>query len=113
MKPCKEKGGEGTEEHLNLMIMDSQSIGNIIQNFYEKSGKISMLLEQHVVELWTEIVGEFIAKQTTKVSVKQGVIYVTIPNAALRFEVLNSRSQIISKINERIGQNIIKGIIVR
>jgi len=92
--------------------MDTQVIGNFIQQFFAKNGKISLFLEQQAVELWPQIVGEFIAKQTTKISAKQGVLYVTIPNAALRFEVLNSRSQIINKMNQVIGGEVIKGLII-
>jgi len=93
--------------------MQVQPIGNFIQHFFAKNGKISLFLEQQAVELWPQAVGEFIAKQTTKISVKQGILYVIIPNAALRFEVLNSRSQIISKINETIGGEVIKGLIIK
>jgi len=93
--------------------MNTQTVGNYIEHFFAKNGKISLLLEQQAVELWAQTVGEFIAKQTTKISAKQGVLYVTIPNAALRFEVLNSRSQIIIKINQQLGCDLIKGIIVK
>jgi len=90
-----------------------QTVGNYIQEFFAKNGKISLLLEQQAAELWAETVGEFIAKQTQKVVVKQGVLMVTIPNAALKFEIINRRSQIISKINEKLGCEVIKGIIVK
>ena len=94
-------------------MMNNMIVGEAIQEFLVKNGKISLFLEQQAVELWGQIVGEFIANQTTKISVKQGVLYVTIPNAALRFEVLGSRSQIVSKINERLGGDVVKGVIVR
>jgi predicted nucleic acid-binding Zn ribbon protein len=93
--------------------MNDQTIGNCIQQFFEQKGKISMFLEKKAIELWAEIVGEFIAKQTTKVSTKKGVLYVDIPNAALRFEIINSRTQIMDKINEKLGGDVIKGIIVK
>jgi predicted nucleic acid-binding Zn ribbon protein len=93
--------------------MGNISIGNVIQDFFAKNGKISILLEQQAVEQWRQIVGEFIANQTTKITAKQGILYVTIPNAALRFEVMGSRSQIISKINETLGGEVIKGIIIK
>jgi len=92
---------------------NNQSIGNFIQHFFAKNGKISLFLERQAVELWPQTVGEFVAKQTTKITAKQGILYVTIPNAALRFEVLNSRTQIISKINETLGGEVIKGIIIK
>jgi predicted nucleic acid-binding Zn ribbon protein len=93
--------------------MTNQPVGNFIQEFFAKNGKISIFLEQQAVELWPQIVGEFIAKQTTKISAKQGVLYVAIPNAALRFEVMSRRSQIASKINETLGYEVIKGIIIK
>jgi predicted nucleic acid-binding Zn ribbon protein len=93
--------------------MDTQPVGNFIQHFFAKNGKISLFLEQQAVELWAEAVGEFIAKHTQKITSKQSVLYVTINNAALRFEVLNSRSQIVSKINQALGGEVIKGIIIK
>jgi predicted nucleic acid-binding Zn ribbon protein len=93
--------------------MNNVIVGDLVQEFLVKNGKFSLFLEQRAVELWGQIVGEFIAKQTTKISVKQGVLYVTIPNAALRFEVLGCRSQIVNKINEKLGGEVVKGVIVR
>jgi len=93
--------------------MNTFPVGDFIQNFFQKNGKISLFFEQQAVALWAEISGEYIAKQTTKITAKNGVLYVTIPNAALRFEVMNCRSQIIAKINETIGGEIIKGLVVK
>jgi len=93
--------------------MNNQSIGNIIQQFLIRNGKYSLFLEQQAVELWQQTVGDFIAQQTTKITSKQGVLYVTIPNAALRFEILNNRSSIITKINETLGAEVIKGLIIK
>ena len=93
--------------------MDDKIVGAMIHEFLIKNGKISLFLEQQAIDMWGEIVGEFIAKQTTKISVKQGVLCVTIPNAALRFEVLGCRSQIVNKINKKLGGEVIKGIIVK
>jgi predicted nucleic acid-binding Zn ribbon protein len=92
--------------------MNNQTIGNFIQQFFAKNGKISQFLEQQAVELWPETVGEFIAAQTKKISIKQGVLYVTIPIAALRFELMGSRSQIMNKLNQKLGAEVVKGIII-
>ncbi|MCL1850555.1 MAG: DUF721 domain-containing protein [Bacteroidetes bacterium] len=93
--------------------MNNVGIGGVIQEFFAKNGKISIFLEQQAVALWPQTVGEFVAQQTTKISAKQGILYVTIPNAALRFEVMSSRSQIVFKINEALGGEVIKGIIIK
>jgi hypothetical protein len=93
--------------------MNTQPVGNFIQQFFESNGKISLFLEQKAVEMWSLAVGEFVARETKKITAKQGVLYVTIPNAALRFEVINSRSQIVAKINEALGGEVIKGIIIK
>ena len=93
--------------------MNNETIGACIQHFFAQNGKISLFLEQQAVHLWSQTVGEYIAKQTTKVTAKQGILYVTIPNAALRFELMGNRSQIMAKLNEMIGAEAIKGIIIR
>ena len=93
--------------------MNTQFVGNFIQLFFAKNGKTSLFLEQQAVELWSQAVGEFIAKQTTKIIAKQGVLYVTIPNAALRFELMGTRNQIISNINQKLGGEVIKGIVIK
>jgi hypothetical protein len=93
--------------------MNNQTIGSYIQQFLTQKGKISLFLEQQAVELWAETVGSFVSKQTTNVNVYRGILYATIPNAALRFEIMSSRNQIIAKINEKLGGEVIKGIIVK
>jgi predicted nucleic acid-binding Zn ribbon protein len=93
-------------------MTNNQTIGNFIQHFFARNGKISLFLEQQAVDLWEEVVGEFVAKHTKKVVAKQSVLFVTIPNASLRFEIMNSRNQIISKINEYLGCEVIKEIII-
>jgi len=93
--------------------MNTQPIGNCIKLFFAKNNKMPIFLEQQAVDLWPQIVGEFVSKQTTKITAKQGVLYVTIPNAALRFELMGNRSQIVANINQKIGGKVIKGIIVK
>lgn len=93
--------------------MNENAISSLITNFLIKNNKSNLFLEQQAVTLWNQIVGEFIAKQTTKISVKNGVIYAIIPLAALRFEVMNCRSQIILKMNQHLGAEVIKNIIIK
>jgi predicted nucleic acid-binding Zn ribbon protein len=93
--------------------MPSHPISNVIQDFLTKNGKISLFLEQQAIELWEQAVGEYVAGQTQKITAKQGVLYVSISNAALRFELLNSRSQIINRINEALGGEVVKGVILK
>jgi len=95
-----------------MKTMNTQHVGNFIQHYFAQNGKISLFFEQQAVALWAETVGEYIAKQTKNITAKRGLLYVTIPNAALRFEVLGSRSQIVAKINQTLGGEVIKGIIV-
>jgi len=94
-------------------MTNDQTIGAFIQHFYEKNGKTSLFFEQRAVEIWEEAVGEFIAKQTVKISAAKGILYVTISNSALRFELLGNRTQIIAKINQELGCEAIKGIIIK
>lgn len=60
---------------------------------------------------WPEYVGEMCAKQTECVSVKNGLLKVKVPNAALRFELAGRKSMIIERINADYAIPVIKDII--
>lgn len=91
--------------------MEEQSVGDIIRQFIKNSGKEKLFLERKAVALWPELMGEYIAQNTGKVNVSQGVMYVQVLNAALRFELTNSRTMILNKINGQLGQEVITNVV--
>ena len=91
----------------------AQSIGEIFNEFLRQERLDTQFNEQKALSLWPEIVGPGINRYTVSRTVKGGVMTVTISSAALRNELMLSRTAIITRINEALGGEVIKNIIFR
>ena len=98
---------------LLFLSMSQYNINELIQSFLSKNNKTTLFKERTVVEIWHQVMGDFIAKQTRSVSMKNGILYVSLTNASLRFELMGMRSALIDKLNEEVGFPVVKDIIVR
>ncbi|HPE40467.1 MAG TPA: DUF721 domain-containing protein [Bacteroidales bacterium] len=93
--------------------MSTLLIGDIVKQFLEKYGKNELFLEKRAVESWEKVVGPLIAKYTKKVNSKNGILTIKVLNGALRFELMGMKSEIIRKLNQEVGQDVIKDIILK
>ncbi len=91
----------------------AQSIGEIFNSFLKQEKLDTQFNEQKALTLWPEIVGPGINRYTVGRTVKNGVMTVTISSAALRNELMLSRTAIITRINEALGAEVITNIIFR
>jgi predicted nucleic acid-binding Zn ribbon protein len=71
------------------------------------------LNEARVKSLWPEIMGKTIATYTTGVEVRRQVLYVTILSAPLRQELSYSKEKIKDRLNEELGENFIKDVVIQ
>lgn len=75
---------------------------------YRKRLKRGMILS-----IWPEIVGESIAQQTENLRFKHGKLILNVKNPAWRHEIHMKRFSIAKKLNDQVGEKIIKEIVVR
>ena len=91
--------------------MEEQRISDLIRQFVASNGKDELFRERKVLSIWPSVRGDYIANTTSSVSIKQGVLYVKVLNASLRFELNTSRSLIIKKLNDAVGGEVVKSIV--
>lgn len=76
-----------------------------------RGAKIDKAVKQFsAIDIWDEIVGKNISKNTEATDVKHGVLMVKVSNSAWRQELLFKKEEILEKLNERIGNNLIRDI---
>lgn len=69
--------------------------------------------EQTIKNAWKEITGEAISKLTDNIYVKDHVLYVTLSIAALKHEISMRRTSLQQQINDYVGYEAVKHIVVR
>ena len=95
------------------MKNNEQLLKDLLQQFIDKSGRQRLYDERRVLSLWAEVVDPVVVQNTQCKDIKNGVLTVKVTNAALRFELLARKSEIIRQLNERLGIEVVKDVIFR
>lgn len=91
----------------------AKSIGEIIDLVLKEEHLDGKLNEQRALAVWPEIVGQGINRYTTDRRISRGVLTVSLSSAALRNELMMYRSDLVSRINEAVGTQVITDIVFR
>ena len=71
------------------------------------------LNEVSVINSWEETVGKAIASRTTKIYIKDQVLYVFLNSSVVRNELLMLRQALREKLNERAGAEVVREIVLK
>ncbi len=93
--------------------VEPMTVGDIITKLLREDNIERQFDEQKVVYLWPEIVGQGINRYTVSRYVKNGVLYLHISSAALRNELMMSRTLLMKRLNEAVGGEVIHDIVIR
>jgi predicted nucleic acid-binding Zn ribbon protein len=91
----------------------AQTIGSAIREWLRANGLEQKVQEHSVPGYWEEVVGEAFARHAKVERVDNGRLFVSVESAAWRTELMLRREEILQRLNERLGAEIVKEIIVR
>ena len=92
---------------------DAKSIAEIIGDFMQQEDIEATMLEHKALSMWAQVAGPGVNRLTTERYVDEGVITVKISSAALRNDLMLSRTAIINQLNQLVGKPVIREIIFR
>ncbi|WP_118193383.1 DUF721 domain-containing protein [Albibacterium indicum] len=67
--------------------------------------------ETSIVAAWPELMGTAIANRTTRLYVADKKLFVGLESSVIKNELMMMRSQILKKLNDRAGKEIITSIV--
>ena len=89
-----------------------KSLKELIGQFVSQSGKQHLMDKQLLFNHWPEYVGNMCAQFSKCEDLRNGVLYVRVKNAALKFELFGHKSQILKKIEADFG-SLVRDIVFR
>lgn len=92
---------------------NQQSIGAVIRKLLKNQKLEGRLKELDVLKLSEELLGKNLMKYINDLSVKNGTLIIKVKSAVVRNELFYQKSEIIKKINEQVGNEILKEIILK
>nr|WP_255723216.1 DUF721 domain-containing protein [Butyricimonas sp. DFI.6.44] len=80
--------------------------------YLEEMGLSRQFKEREVCQVWPEVVGGMIASRTKSIRITDGKIFVSFTSSVVKNEILMVKEGLIKALNDRIGSDIVKDIIV-
>ena len=93
--------------------MGQFSMRDAIQEFLNKSRIKGDIQALQIEDVWAEIMGKTVARYTDKPQIIGDRLIITTNVAPLRNELLYQKEKIKLRVNEALGKNIIKEIVVQ
>jgi predicted nucleic acid-binding Zn ribbon protein len=91
----------------------STAIGDILKQIVRKYGLESAMHKERMPTYWAEVVGVRIARISNVRSFESGVLTIRVMEAPWRSELTLRREELRTQLNARIGEDLIKEIVVR
>lgn len=89
-----------------------KSIQQLISLLFKDSEHEKKLIESSIKFSWKEIVGDFIASKTSKVMIKNKILYINADSSSLKNELIFLKESLIKKVNQFANKEIINDIII-
>ena len=93
--------------------MGEYSIGDAIQKFLDQSRIKGSIQALQITDLWEEIMGKTIAKYTEEIRIINDTLFITTHVGPLKQELIFQKEKIKLRVNEALGKNLIKEIIIK
>jgi hypothetical protein len=92
---------------------ENKSISDIIKEFVDANHLQTGLDKIDVQEAWANMMGNGVNNYTTAVQLERDTLYVQLSSSVLREELSYGKDKIISMLNESIGKEVIKKLVLR
>lgn len=87
-----------------------KGIDELVKRFLHDNSLETPLLQRRLVSSWQSVVGEVINNYTENVEIRNQTLWVKITNPALRSDLSMNRTNLVDKLNNRVGSRIITEI---
>ena len=93
--------------------MGEYSLGDALRQFLDKSRLKGSIQALQIEDVWEQIMGKTIARYTEKIQIHGHTLYINTSVAPLRQELLYQKDNIIQRVNEALGELVIKEVVIK
>lgn len=93
--------------------MSELTIGEALQQFLKKSKLKNGIQALQIEDAWEQIMGKTISKYTDKIEIVNATLFITTSVAPLKNELLYQKEKIKERVNETLGERVIKDVVIR
>jgi len=91
----------------------AEHIGDSLKKFINKSRLKNGVRAVQIEELWEEIMGKTIARYTEKIEIINSTLFIRTYVGPLKQELLYQKIKIMERVNEAMGETVIKEVVIQ
>ncbi|KAB1159831.1 MULTISPECIES: DUF721 domain-containing protein [Tenacibaculum] len=91
---------------------DSFSIKDLLGTYIKDSKLNKGFQKIHIEEAWEKLMGAGVASYTTEVKLQNGTLVVCLSSSVLREELSYGKEKIVRMINEEMGEDLVKKLML-
>ena len=92
--------------------MGELSMAEAMKQFLKQSRLKGYVQALQIEDVWEKLMGKTISKYTDKIQIHGSTLYITTSVAPLKQELLYQKDTIRQRVNEALGENIIKEVVI-
>ena len=92
---------------------EAKSIGEILRQYLKVSQLEHLAWEEQIAQSWQSLLGDEVTRETERLHLQEGTLYVTLKSPSLKNDLMYSRQQIIREINRELQSEVVKAIVIR
>jgi predicted nucleic acid-binding Zn ribbon protein len=89
------------------------TLAEAMKDYIREMNLEGKLLEVNLISSWEEVVGKAISSRTSRVYIRDNVLFVHLSSSVARNELMMLKEALREKLNERSGREVIKDIVLR
>lgn len=91
---------------------DFISLGDAIKKMLHQYHLDDKFKERELIEAWPSIVGKSAASNTSRIYIKNHVLFVEVSSASLKHELSLNKEMIVQRIKDDFGPDLVREIII-
>ncbi len=92
---------------------NTQNIRDVIRAYLNQSGLDKPLKERQLIQSWESLLGRSVARATKRIFIRDRKLFVYLSSSVIRHELFMLQEEILKKLNEAAGEEMVKEIIFR
>jgi len=92
---------------------DNLPLSEALKDFIQKNKLQHGIDKVNAREAWVKLMGNGVNNYTTAIELRNETLYVSLSSSVLREELSHGKSKILDMLNEELGKNLVKKIVLR
>ena len=93
--------------------MGEMSLQEAMQQFLKNSKFKTYMQAMQIEDVWEQIMGKTVAKYTDKIQIIGTTLFITTSVAPLKNELIYQKEIILQRVNEALGEKVIKEVVIK